>query len=279
MAKQDTDALKQRNLEGYGLKIKKYRKRAGLSADDLAKALRVTVSSVRNWECGLSRPDPEYLYRMFFVLDVSPNEFFGISGVGASLSSRERDLVRLFRSLDARGKEDFRALGEALAGRIRLRRREEVRSRLVSVPDYGRFAAAGAGDGWSQQSEAEEVLLYDVGPVSAADEIIRVSGCSMEPAYHDRDRVLVAYCKEMELGGVYIFSLRGRGCVIKEAAANRLRSQNEEYEDIIPSEEEGAELIGRVLGVLDPSMLPSEEEIALYRESLESRKSPASVTD
>ena len=50
------EATKQRNLEGFGLKIKKFRKEANMTAEDLAQALQVTVSSVRNWECGLSRP-------------------------------------------------------------------------------------------------------------------------------------------------------------------------------------------------------------------------------
>ena len=74
------EATKQRNLEGFGLKIKKFRKEANMTAEDLAQALQVTVSSVRNWECGLSRPDPEYLYKLFPILNVDPNAFFGVRG-------------------------------------------------------------------------------------------------------------------------------------------------------------------------------------------------------
>lgn len=272
MAKLETEAMKKRNLENYGLIIKKFRKHAGMTADDLAKALRVTVSSVRNWECGLSRPDPEYLRRMFSVLDVAPNDFFGIKGVGGSLTDSEKDIIDLFRSMDARGKEDYCAIGKAMAARCHTLKLKEIRSRMASVPDYGRFASAGSGDGWAQQFDAEEVLLYNTGAVSGADEIIRVSGDSMEPAYHDQDRVLVKYCKDMELGQVYIFSIRGTGCVIKEAAADRLHSQNRDFADIIPPEEDGAELIGRVLGVLDPSMIPTDEDLDLYREAVNTLK-------
>ena len=35
----DTDNLKQQNLEEFGMKIKKYRKTAGMTAEDLAKEL------------------------------------------------------------------------------------------------------------------------------------------------------------------------------------------------------------------------------------------------
>lgn len=258
---------KQRNLEGYGLKIKKYRKAAGMTAEDLAGALQVTVSSVRNWECGLSRPDPEYLRRMFSVLNVDPNEFFGIRGVGAALTEQERSVVASYRAMDPRGREDFAALGRALAARCHARTLQSVLDRITAVPDYGRFAAAGAGSGWSQGAEAEEVLLYRGGPVSEADEVITVSGRSMEPAYHDRDRILVRRCADMEYGKVYVFSLRGTGLVVKEAAPGRLHSRNAEYGDIIPWEEDGAELIGRVVGVIDPGMVPTTEEISLYQEA------------
>ena len=262
------DLTKKRNLEGYGLKIKKYRKNAGMTADDLARALQVTVSSVRNWECGLSRPDPDYLCRMFTVLNVSPNEFFGVEGVGASLTGREEEVVSLFRSLDSRGREEFLAIGNSMVSQCHTWKLREARGRIVSLPCYGSFASAGPGDGWGQQEEAEEVFLYNLGPAAEADEVILVSGRSMEPAYHDGDRILIKHCKEAGLGGVCVFSLRGSGLVIKEAAPGRLHSQNPEYDDIIPDEEDGAELVGRVLGVIDPSMIPADEEINLYREAV-----------
>ena len=266
------DLTKQRNLDGYGLKIKKYRKRAGLTAEELADALGVTVSTVRNWECGLTRPDPECLYSIFPALDVDPNEFFGLRGVGDALSDRERRVVSLFRSLDARGQDDFVVCAQAMADHCHTLALREVRGRIVSLPDYGRFAAAGSGDGWSQVTDTEEVLLYDTGPASQADEVVTISGHSMEPAFHDGDRVLVKHCTDMELGDVYVFSVRGMGCLIKEAAPDRLHSQNPDYEDIVPWEEDGAELIGRVLGVVEQSMFPSAREVALYREALASLK-------
>jgi len=73
---------KQRNREHYGSKIKKYRVRKGLSAEALALSLRVSLSTVRNWEAGISRPDLALLSRIFALLDVDPNEFFVLEGVG-----------------------------------------------------------------------------------------------------------------------------------------------------------------------------------------------------
>ena len=84
------DDTRKRNLEGYGLKIKNFRKRKKMSADDLAQALQVSVSSVRNWECGLSRPDPEYL----FLLEEKRNAL--LDSIETRLSSMERKVARLY---------------------------------------------------------------------------------------------------------------------------------------------------------------------------------------
>ena len=75
--------IKKRNREIYGERIKQFRNRVGMTADQLADALQVSISAVRNWESGFTRPDLEYLYRMFSILNVEPNEFFGLTGIGA----------------------------------------------------------------------------------------------------------------------------------------------------------------------------------------------------
>ena len=84
LEKLSPEEIKQRNLETYGSKIKNFRNRAGMTAEQLADALQISKSSIRNWECGLTRPDPEFLYRMFTILNVEPNEFFGLTGIAAA---------------------------------------------------------------------------------------------------------------------------------------------------------------------------------------------------
>ena len=108
------EEIKQRNLETYGAKIRSFRKRAGLTVDLLAATLGITPSSVRNWECGLTRPDPEYIYRMFTILDIEPNEFFGFESTGASLTDQEKNLISSYRATDKRGQEDISLLVSVL---------------------------------------------------------------------------------------------------------------------------------------------------------------------
>jgi len=56
--------------------------------------------------------------------------------------------------------------------------------------------------------------------------------------------------------------------VNKQKAYDRLHSINQDYDDIFPYEE-GATVIGRVLGKIEKDMIPSMEEQSLYLEALE----------
>ena len=262
------DSNKQRNLEGYGLKIKKYRKALNMTSEDLAKALNISFSSVRNWECGISRPDPDYLFQMFSILNVSPNEFFGVKGVGASLSDDERSLVDGYRLLDEIHKEDVRSFVDTLNAKSRIRLLRRKYDEMSTVDFRERPAAAGSGSDWDNYTENEPVTLYDSGMVSRANEIFIVSGDSMEPQFSNGDRVLVEYCEDIRIGDIGIFYAPGYGGLIKQKAYDRLHSLNPDFDDILPYED-GAKVIGRVLGKITPDMIPSKEDVALFNEAVE----------
>ena len=269
------EEIKKRNQELYGSKIKAYRQRAGLTAEQLAKELEISKSSVRNWECGLTRPDLEFLFRMFSILDVEPNEFFGIKGVGTLLTVREQSLLQHYRELDRRSQGDLESFAKTLTSRAYLRKLNRSFHNMASAPDYGRMAAAGTiGVDWPVQAEEDPVILFDSPLVRRADEAITVSGDSMEPQFHHGDTVLVEYCSEIRNGDIGIFFVPGIGGVIKQKAYDRLHSINPDYDDIFPYED-SARLIGRVLCRVDESMRPDYEQLKLYKEaSLERAKDP-----
>ena len=261
--------VKSRNLKTYGSKIRLFRERAGLSSAQLAEALQISKSSVQNWECGLTRPDPELLYRIFSVLDVEPNEFFGIKGVGTLLTDRERALISAYRTLDEAGREDLETFAEVMSDKVQLRKLEKVRKELLSIPYFGRRAAAGTlGTEWPDHPETESVILYNSTLTRRADEIITVSGESMEPQFSDSDQVLVEYCADLKNGDIGIFYVPGIGGVIKQKAYDRLHSLNPDYDDIFPYEE-GAQLIGRVLAKVEAAMIPSRELQRIFTDALQ----------
>ena len=57
--------------------IRRFRKKAGLSQDELAVKLSVVRQTVSKWENGLSVPDAEMVIRMAQVLGVSVNQLLG----------------------------------------------------------------------------------------------------------------------------------------------------------------------------------------------------------
>ena len=271
--------IKKRNVEHYGAKIKHFRKRAGMTAEQLADELRISRSSVRNWECGLTRPDPEFLYRMFSILDVEPNEFFGFKGIGTLLTAAEKNLIADYRGLDRRGREDLSSIAASMAEKSRIRfLRNEYRLQN-SVPCNGRSVAAGSLiDEWPAYPETENVILFDSRDVSQADEIFIVSGDSMEPQFYDGDRVLVKYTGEIRVGDIGIFYVPGIGGVIKQKMNDRLHSLNPGRDDIIVREE-GARSIGVVLCKIDSGMIPDAEHQKHFREALELEKEQPGILD
>ena len=279
LEKMTPEEVKARNYETYGSKVKFFRNRAGLSADQLADILQISKSSIRNWECGLTRPDPEYLYQMFTIFDVEPNEFFGIKGIGTILTEQEKGLLTNYRRLDKRGQRDLSAYASTMADRIHLQKLNKIYYGIAPVSDYNREAAAGSsGTDWEDFPEKEQVLLYCSPAVRNADEIITVSGDSMEPQFHDGDKVLVKYCTELRNGDIGIYFVHGVGGVIKQKAYDRLHSLNPDYDDIFPYEE-GAKLVGRVVGKITKDMIPSREEQTLYIDAEEEREKDPKAFD
>ena len=272
-SKRTKENIKQHNLETYGNKIKKFRNAAGLTAENLADRLQISVGSIRNWECGIAKPDPDCLFQLFNILDVEPNEFFGLKGVGSLLTNQERALLSNYRSLDKAGKEDMDTFAEAMSNKVYKRKLVSASRRMNIVDDHTRGAAAGDGMDWPDYPETIPTILYNNPLVNRADEIITVCGQSMEPQFQDGDRVLVQYCTELRIGDVGIFYVPGMGGVIKQRLHDRLHSLNPEFDDIFPYEEYGAKIVGRVLGVIDNSMIPSEEDISLFIEAMHEKES------
>ncbi|MBQ3705542.1 MAG: helix-turn-helix domain-containing protein [Clostridia bacterium] len=272
MEKLSPEEIKERNREFYGSRIKAYRIRAGLSAEQLAEALHLSKSSVRNWECGLTRPDPEFLYRMFGILQMEPNEFFGIREGNGELSSREKELIRIYRGLDSRGQMDLEGMAEMLAQRMAMREMNRIYREYEPVACRGRCLSAGSlGDDWADRPEEGEILLRAEEAVKRADEVMTVSGESMEPQFCDGDRVLIEFCGEIRVGDIGAFYVPGVGGVIKQKMHDRLHSLNPAYDDIFPYEE-GARLIGRVIGTVKKGMIADAETEQLYREAAAERE-------
>lgn len=61
-----------------GDRIRDARKAAGLTQRQLAEKIKVSNTSISNWEKGVSRPDPDTIQYLCWALNVQPNYFFSV---------------------------------------------------------------------------------------------------------------------------------------------------------------------------------------------------------
>ena len=137
----------------------------------------------------------------------------------------------------------------------------------LSLPDRcEKQLAAGYDTGAEFDDTGEPMFLYSNPLIRRADYVFPVSGDSMEPEYHDGDLVLVQKypgCPELRYGEVGAFIV-GNCTYIKIFEEDGLHSFNEKYDTMRFSEDESVYTIGRVLGILDPAEIASEEDIERF---------------
>jgi phage repressor protein C with HTH and peptisase S24 domain len=120
---------------------------------------------------------------------------------------------------------------------------------MLQLPYYPLSASAGTGN-FLDSEFAEELLIPESEAAEQADFIISVGGDSMEPTFHNGDKVFVEKCDSVEVGEVGIFVVNG-DVYIKEQGNNCLISHNEKYNPIGLSEHDSAFCCGKVLGVVN----------------------------
>ena len=88
----------------------------------------------------------------------------------------------------------------------------------------------------------------------------------MEPEYHDGDLVLVEKypgCPELQYGEVGAFMI-GNSIYIKIYEEEGLVSFNENYDTMTFTEYDNVTLIGRVLGILEPTSVACKKDAERY---------------
>ena len=83
----------------FGENFKKYRKRAGLTQEEVAKILMVTPQAVSKWETGNGTPDISFWVPMAELFDISVDELLGRhrTDISAELSEIDADTAKNIR--------------------------------------------------------------------------------------------------------------------------------------------------------------------------------------
>ena len=189
-------------------------------------------------------------------LNVSINDFF-IKGKEKSPSAEqkakeqlsfdedEQELLNLYRPLSEKDKARVTERARTLYDLADEKRRKPELIPMYYVDDR---VSAGFGASLSDYEHGQTVYVPATAASRRADFILKVSGDSMEPKFHDNDYVLVRSCQSIDIGEIGIFETGSEG-YIKKLGKNALISLNKKYPSIPITEE--TVCFGLVLGTTD----------------------------
>ena len=240
-------------------RVRFYRERMGIEQKELARMIGVTGNAVSNWENGRGRPDLNLIPALCEALHITMYELFDVEDPTEQLTDGEQMHIEQYRELTPGHKTAVDQLMDTLV-KVQIAERAPLIRRLTY---YSRSLAAGFGDPTEFEDEGEPIWLYASPETQRADCVFSVSGDSMEPEFHDGDKVLVARIPEASelLPGETGAFIVGNETYIKRYAKDGLESLNPKYETLHFADTEAVYLIGRVLGTLDPAQTASPEDV------------------
>lgn len=243
----------------YAELIRNSRRGKGLSQEELGAMVSVGKNAVGAWESGRSRPDLSSVPVICEALDLSLGDFFGIpeAEAQAAASAVPEEVAVRYRALTpAHRKMVLREMD------MLLEMQEEARKaprKLMRI--YRNELSACAGTGISiGESRGEAVWIEETPVTKQADELVRISGDSMEPEFHDGDWVLVAHGASIRPGEIGIFTNGDTG-YIKVYQRDGLHSLNPAYPTLFFHGEDEVRYIGKVLGIAGEELFARKDEI------------------
>lgn len=247
----------------FGAVLQKYRMQNEVSQPELASMLGTSRNTITNWENDKSRPDIGSIRQLVTMFGIPLYELFGLPTVELP-SSRESALLDSFRKLSPVSQKVVERMVFSMYEEETNARHEMLRRDFCIMPLSATAAAAGVG--------CEEVDL----PVEAcfikqnrltarADTLIRVSGRSMEPKYHDGDLVYVLFTNDIN-DGDDVICYYNEGAVIKRYHNHKLLSLNPAYPFKDKYEDDNVRVVGRVLGIVEDEDIPDADDNTLLHE-------------
>ena len=270
---------KKKDVPAFCQKIRYYRLKLGLEQKQLGAKIGVIGNAVCNWENGNSRPDITLLPRICEALGITMNELFDIPAPHVSpemeklLGEHEEDVQRVMTKYLKLSVGHQYAV-ESMMDALNDAEDAEICKHIIVKTEFSKQLAAGFDPGEEFDDKGEEILLYDTEENQKGDCVFTVSGDSMEPEFHNGDKVLVQRypnCPAMEPGDVGAF-ITGNETYIKEYQRDGLHSYNKKYKTMKFTDEENVYLIGKVIKKLEPSDIVTFEDAMRYQRVMTRKK-------
>ena len=241
-----------------GESLTEIRKSKGISRKDFAEQLGIPYTTLRNYEKGQREPGHKLLIKMASLLSVSVDNLIGRQKETTDTKGNEAIpqeielLVKRYRLLDDYGKEAVDSVLDVEWRRCALRDHEvsPEPEKVVYITKWFPTMPMSAGTGQPAGYDEAEELELTKRPPRGTSFVAPVSGDSMEPTYHNGDKLFIHMCEEIEPGQIGVFYMDGQQWV-KELGNGVLISHNPIYAPVQICEDMKCQ--GLVLGVCDKS--------------------------
>lgn len=230
-----------------GERMRVIRKQKQMSADELARKIGVSRSTIFRYEKGdIEKVPIEIVAKVADALDIKPEQLMGLKP--ASIADSVHNIVT--RLHPARQEKVYNYADNQL--------KEQQNENVVQFSNTrevvsGRETAAGLpinGENQDSQASHSRVNVEDI--PSGTDEIITVAGDSMEPDYPKYSQIFVHWQPVIENGDLAVVRVEDEGVTFKKVFIDgkkkciTLHSLNPEYPDRSFYDGE-ISIIGRVL--------------------------------
>lgn len=200
----------------FGERLKCIRFEKGITQQDLANGIKVSVIAIRNWERNISHPSMGALISLAKFFHTSTDNLLGVHIDSLPkndfiLFPAEKKLLNNYRLLDSHGKKVVETICALEKDRIESEEPHFYPDKMQRserfIPCYVTPSAAGFNA--PLDGDDFEMILVDDSIPANADYAVRIQGNSMHPYINDGDIVYVEKTEELLTGDVGIFCVDG----------------------------------------------------------------------
>lgn len=260
-----------------GSRIRELRESKGISRNEMANRLGVTVGAISNYENGVSSPKEPILFEIIDYLECDANYLFQddikLPKQVNDVTIAEYEYIKKYRDLDDFGRDTISLVLSVLLDREALRTTQIKEYKSTIKPDqyiepeitdpahplysgpkvkrsltfFEGMASAGTGEYIFNDIPTATIQVVEDRISQHADFAIGVNGESMAPTYRNGDVALVRKSPEVPVGKVGIFMI-GNEMVIKRVGKKCLKSDNPDYPGITYMGGSDIRCVGEVVG-------------------------------
>jgi len=245
-------------LMDIGAKLKQRRLDEKMSAEELAKRLGVSKTTIYRYEKGeIAKVPTETLEKISKILNTSPAYFMGWSET-SDIDVNVSEILSIYNKLKQPRQE--KVLDFANKQLAEQEQENNITSIFTKREDDDEYiddhvqGLVAAGRGVFQEDNLYmEVRLRASDVPDEYDTIAKVAGDSMEPLIHDNDLLFIKITSQIEPNDIGIFQVNNKNFVkkLKRDYDGRwyLQSLNDKYEEIYLSENDDIRTIGEVVDI------------------------------